>query len=101
MSRGPGSLQRRLLQCWPCITSSALRYSGSGIRERAAPTSINATADAIQASGRGRYVPISIPRRNLGCSAADLSRALGGLEGQGLAFRYDCCSLTWLGDIRR
>src|SRR5215207_9385921 len=89
MSRGLGTLQRRVLETlatyhrlgpalqWKWRTGS--RYSFSQY----------ADDNSIRLYERGWYVHVWMLRRDLGCTSAELSRALRALEQRELVFCYD------------
>jgi hypothetical protein len=87
MSRGPGTLQRRVLETLATYArlGTALQWKWPGGRRYSLAS--YADADSIAGYERGRYVPVWILLRDLGCSRADLSRALKSLERKDLVRR--------------
>jgi hypothetical protein len=88
MSRGPGQLQRRVLQTLADYErlGPALQWKWPGAR-RYSLASYAGDTD-IRAYEAGRRVPVWMLLRDIGCSRADLSRALGGLERQQMVLRF-------------
>jgi hypothetical protein len=87
MSRGPGPLQRRILQALGQYASlgKSLGWKWNSGRPYAAA---NYADDlSVQRHERGHYVHVWMLLRDLGCSKDELSRALKGLTRQGLASR--------------
>lgn len=88
MSRGPGVLQRRMLEALADYErlGSVLQWKWSGGRRYSLATYASDTD--IHAYEAGRRVPVWILRRDIGCSRADLSRALSSLERQRMVLRF-------------
>jgi hypothetical protein len=87
MSRGPGILQRRVLE-----TLARYQRLGAGLqwtwRSSHRASSIADDHD-IRAYEQGRRVPVWILRRDLGCACAELSRVLTSLQRRGFVRRFD------------
>jgi hypothetical protein len=85
MSRGPGPLQRRVLEV---LAQYEALGKSLGWEWNHRPH-LAVTDSSIQAYERGHYVPVWMLLRDLGCRKDDLSRALKGLERQNLAYRLN------------
>jgi hypothetical protein len=109
MSRGPGVLQRRVLETLghyqrhgrpqpsrhddPWHLRIATRYWD-------APSTAFLSEANIADFNAGRLVPVRVLTRDLVCTRCDLSRALKALETRGLVVRYAssmsaCCTARW------
>ena len=87
MSRGPGALQRRVLE-----TLAAYERLGARLQwewRSSHPAGSLADEHDIRAYDQGRRVPVWILRQDLGCTRDELSRALSSLHRQGLVWRFD------------
>ena len=87
MSRGPGVLQRRVLEAL-----AAYERLGSSLQwqwRSSNPAGSIADQHDIRAYETGRRVPVWILRRDLECARSDLSRALTSLDRQGFVWRFD------------
>jgi hypothetical protein len=89
MSRGPGVLQRRVLETLATYQriGASLQWTWPGGRRYALAT--YAGASDIDAYEQGRRVPVRTLRRDLECTRAELSRALSSLHRQGFVRRFD------------
>ena len=87
MSRGPGVLQRRVLEAL-----AAYERLGASLQwqwRSSNPAGSIADQHDIRAYETGRRVPVWILRRDLECARSDLSRALTSLDRQGFVWRFD------------